>query len=53
MEPFQKRKPSSLGSQLDLQDALDFIKSNHKSKRAAALKYNTPRRKLKGHIKYG
>ncbi|CAG4934089.1 unnamed protein product [Parnassius apollo] len=53
MEPSQKRKRGSGWSQTDLQNALDDIKNNQMSERAAALKYNIPRRTLKNHIKSG
>lgn len=53
MEPSQKRKRGSGWSQTDLLGALDDIQNNQMSERAAALKYNIPRRTLKNHIKSG
>ncbi|CAB3262426.1 unnamed protein product [Arctia plantaginis] len=53
MKRSQKRKRGSGWSQTDLQNALDDIKNNRISERAAALKYNIPRRTLKNHIKSG
>lgn len=53
MEPLQKRKRGSGWSQTDLQDAIEDVKNHQMSERAAALKYNIPRRTLKNHLVSG
>ncbi|CAH2242330.1 jg19943 [Pararge aegeria aegeria] len=53
MQPSENRKRGSGWSQTDLEHALADVKNNQISERAAALKYNIPRRTLKNHIQSG
>lgn len=53
MEPSNKKQRGKGWSQSDLENALNEVKNKRISERAAALKYNIPRRTLRNHITSG